>query len=204
MLIPRYGFDNPAWSSYGNLRQYSRAGFNGTAIFGGTTTESSWSSTIPCSFPTSKNSTISSLVMNEHSAWKTRDKPKDDHQSSHPQTRLSITASIDTAQEFKSFDFNALSRDSYATTTIQERSKSSKRKASDNGDNVDLDLSLRLTATDHKKSRRSGLGEDEVDSSLSLSLSSNRFSKTITRLKGEAADSSNLKGKRTSTLDLTI
>lgn len=188
------------------MRQYPRSdGFYGTTIFGSTTT-SNWSSTIPCSFPT-RNNTISSLIT-ENSAWKTHKKPKNDHQSPRPQTRLSIPNDLNAVQHLQAV--NNAPRESDSVTTMQEQSKTLKRKASDCGENLDLELSLSLTSRnnvmDHKKKERSAFGEDEVDSSLSLSLSSNPSSKPNRRLKEQAADSryKEMNGKRTSTLDLTI
>lgn len=188
------------------MRQYPRSdGFYGTTIFGSTTT-SNWSSTIPCSFPT-RNNTISSLIT-ENSAWKTHKKPKNDHQSPRPQTRLSIPNDLNAVQHLQAV--NNAPRESDSVTTMQEQSKTLKRKASDCGENLDLELSLSLTSRnnvmDHKKKERSAFGEGEVDSSLSLSLSSNPSSKPNRRLKEQAADSryKEMNGKRTSTLDLTI
>ncbi|XP_039013150.1 uncharacterized protein LOC120142703 [Hibiscus syriacus] len=85
---------------------------------------------------------------------------------------------------------------SFIRNTAHER-KAMKKPISDN--NLDLDLSLRLTLLNEE--RRRCVEDDDVGRDLSLSLCSPPPPK-VSRLEGE--DSSRGFGRRVSTLDLTI
>ncbi|XP_062095041.1 uncharacterized protein LOC133800941 [Humulus lupulus] len=98
----RYGFDDPSWTSFGNLR-HSRAGFYAlSAEAERKILASNWgSSTNACNFPSKNNisSTISSNLINhdQHSSWrkahnKLTIKDNDhDHHNNHLQHRPSST-----------------------------------------------------------------------------------------------------------------
>lgn len=179
ITFPRYRFGDASWTSaYENLlgcpagrSSTSGGGFYGTVgekFFG-----SNFSNRVNCNFRTTFGD-------QQSSAWRNTHEVK--HESLQTQPRLS-TPTTDHHLQPQVQDFNK-------TTNILPEWKTFKRKALD-CEQLDLDLSLRLTSRNH-----------EVDSNLSLSLYS-QSSSSLTSLK-EGPDDAKKQEKRTSTLDLTI
>ncbi|XP_059428727.1 uncharacterized protein LOC132162521 [Corylus avellana] len=175
----RYRFGDASWTSaYENLlgcpagrSSTSGGGFYGTVgekFFG-----SNFSNRVNCNFRTTFGD-------QQSSAWRNTHEVK--HESLQTQPRLS-TPTTDHHLQPQVQDFNK-------TSNILPEWKTFKRKALD-CEQLDLDLSLRLTSRNH-----------EVDSNLSLSLYS-QSSSSLTSLK-EGPDDAKKQEKRTSTLDLTI
>ena len=197
--FPRYRFGDASWTSaYENLlgcpagrSSTSGGGFYGTVgerFFG-----SNFSNRANCNFRTG-NSTFG----DQQSAWRSTHEVKDGlnlqsfhhkHESLQTQPRLSTPTTDHHLQAQVQERSNNVAPDFNKTSNLQEW-KTFKRKALD-CEQLDLDLSLRLTSRNH-----------EVDSNLSLSLYS-QSSSSLTSLK-EGPDDAKKQEKRTSTLDLTI
>jgi hypothetical protein len=199
ITFPRYRFGDASWTSaYENLlgcpagrSSTAGGGFYGTVgerFFG-----SNFSNRANCNFRTG-NCTFG----DQQSAWRSTHEVKDGlnlqsfhhkHESLQTQPKLSTPTTDYHLQAQAQERSNNVAPDFNKTSNLQEW-KTFKRKALD-CEQLDLDLSLRLTSRNH-----------EVDSNLSLSLYS-QSSSSLTSLK-EGPDDAKKPEKRTSTLDLTI
>ncbi|KAF4401388.1 hypothetical protein G4B88_001582 [Cannabis sativa] len=167
----RYGFGDPSWisttSSFGNLRQYSRAGFYASSEAERKNILAINNTNNACNFIPSKNynisSTISSIINNHQhsSSWRNKAHNNkliikdiiDDHSSSlsplidqNSIAHLQVNKPKELTNFLSSSNNNVTHSDLVISTTTTTSSTSSmKRKAS--SDSNDLDLSLRLTTT---------------------------------------------------------
>lgn len=200
-MLQGYRFGDASWTSaYENLLGYpagrsstSGGGFYGTAgerFFG-----SSYSNInrTNCNFRTG-NSTFGT----EQAAWRTHEvlikaDALKNLQSFHKHETLQAGVDQERANHDPSNSINVGPDLKKKTNNVQEW-KTFKRKALDCDEEVDLDLSLRLTSRNIH----------EVDSNLSLSLYSQTSSSTLTSLKECRPDEAKKQEKRASTLDLTI
>ncbi|KAF4379054.1 hypothetical protein F8388_022141 [Cannabis sativa] len=166
----RYGFGDPSWisttSSFGNLRQYSRAGFYASSEAERKNILAINNTNNACNFIPSKNynisSTISSIINNHQhsSSWRNKvhnnkliikDIIDHDHSSSlsplidqNSIAHLQVNKPKELTNFLTSSNNNVTHSDLVISTTTTSTS-SMKRKAS--SDSNDLDLSLRLTTT---------------------------------------------------------
>ncbi|XP_030479801.1 putative Myb family transcription factor At1g14600 [Cannabis sativa] len=165
----RYGFGDPSWisttSSFGNLRQYSRAGFYASSEAERKNILAINNTNNACNFIPSKNynisNTISSIINNHQhsSSWRNKAHNNkliikdiiDDHSSSlsplidqNSIAHLQVNKPKELTNFLTSSNNNVTHSDLVISTTTTSTS-SMKRKAS--SDSNDLDLSLRLTTT---------------------------------------------------------
>jgi len=205
-FVARYRFGDASWTSaYGNLLGFpaGRSSTSGGGFYG-TVGDRFFGSNYSVNRANYNFRTGNSTLGDQQSAWRTHEVIKDGlnlqslhkHESLHAQPRLTPTdhdhhLNPVTRLQAEVDQERNVGPDLNKTSNVQEW-KTFKRKALD-CEQLDLDLSLRLTSRNH----------EVVDSNLSLSMYS-QSSSSLTSLKEGPDDIAKKQEKRTSTLDLTI